>query len=209
MPHVSDEILRASGGPTIPQGLLESYKLGGAISDDLDDAEREFLIEASGLALLDELIADPEFGQPLEWTAGTGWVVEDGRAICNGLQPTPSLISTAFPIDFDGINRVEIVSQIALNGDFFFVLGTVRLQLFNTDAGTHRRFVDLTGQSGSPSIEAAGGATSRFESFSIRPLAGAAASNYQTNDMWFAYLRSLGYTGALPDMWLAFWAAQP
>lgn len=209
MPQIMDEILRATGGPTVPEGLLAWYKAGGAVSDDLDDAEREFLIEQGGLALLPEQMADPEFSQPLEWTAGTGWVVEDGRAICNGLQPTPSLIAAAVPQAFDGINRVEIISQIALDGDFFFVLGTIRLQLFNTDAGSHRRFVDLTGQSGSPSIEAAAGAASRFESFSIRQLASATTSNYQTNDMWDAYLRSLGYTGALPDMWLAYWSAQP
>lgn len=44
MSQINDAILSATGGPTVNDGLLAFYKLGGATSNDLQDAEREFLI---------------------------------------------------------------------------------------------------------------------------------------------------------------------
>lgn len=41
---INDEILRATGGPTINEGLLTWYQTNGALSDDLQDAELEFLV---------------------------------------------------------------------------------------------------------------------------------------------------------------------
>jgi hypothetical protein len=49
MTTLNDEILRATGGPTVNDGLLAYYQTNGATSDDLQDAEREFLIAAGAL----------------------------------------------------------------------------------------------------------------------------------------------------------------
>ena len=47
--HINDCILAATGGPTVNDGLLAWYKAGGATSDSINDAEREFLL-AQGVA---------------------------------------------------------------------------------------------------------------------------------------------------------------
>lgn len=47
--HINDHILAATGGPTVNDGLLAWYKARGATSNNLIDAEREFLL-ARGVA---------------------------------------------------------------------------------------------------------------------------------------------------------------
>lgn len=49
MSHINDCILIATGGLTVNDGLLTYYKSNGAVSDDMNDAEYEFLI-AQGVA---------------------------------------------------------------------------------------------------------------------------------------------------------------
>ncbi len=43
MSQINDDILSATGGPTVNEGLLSYYQTNGATSDDLQDAELEFL----------------------------------------------------------------------------------------------------------------------------------------------------------------------
>ena len=44
MGTVNDEILRATGGPTVPDGLRAWYLSHGASSGTLQDMERQFLL---------------------------------------------------------------------------------------------------------------------------------------------------------------------
>ena len=44
MSALQDAILAATGGPTVPDGLLSHYKTNGATAGALPDAEREFLL---------------------------------------------------------------------------------------------------------------------------------------------------------------------
>lgn len=209
MPHVSDEILRASGGPTIPQGLLESYQLGGAISDDLDDAERQFLLEMVRGTIGAEMLSDPNFSSSAGWNEGDGWLIFSNKAVIDGTNAAKSVISTS-SAPFTGLCLVSVTCITYTTGDFEIGIGAIRTGMWVTNKpGTTRQILDLSGITGAPLIEASPGAMAEFSEFSIKPIDGAITRNWQTNDMWFAYLRSLGYTGALPDMWLAFWAAQP
>ena len=43
MSQINDAILAATGGPTVNDGLVTYYQANGAVSDDLQDAELEFL----------------------------------------------------------------------------------------------------------------------------------------------------------------------
>lgn len=46
MTTINDAILAATGGPTVSDGLLAHYQAGGATSNNVIDAERQFLIAA-------------------------------------------------------------------------------------------------------------------------------------------------------------------
>lgn len=53
MSQLNDCILSATGGPTVNDGLLAYYKLNGATSNTLLDAEREFLLARVGAGVVD------------------------------------------------------------------------------------------------------------------------------------------------------------
>ena len=44
MTQINDAILLATGGPSIDDGLLSHYQAGGATSNNIIDAETQFLI---------------------------------------------------------------------------------------------------------------------------------------------------------------------
>lgn len=49
MAQINDAIRAATGNTTVNDGLLAFYKANGAVSNDLQDAEREFLIAVKPL----------------------------------------------------------------------------------------------------------------------------------------------------------------
>jgi hypothetical protein len=207
--HVTDEILRATGGPTVPEGLLAWYKAGGATSDDLDDAERQFLLEMVRGTIGAEMLGDPNFTSGASWNEGDGWLVFSNKAVIDGSNAAKSPISTS-SAPFAGLVLVSVTCITYFAGDFEIGIGAIRPGMWVTNKpGTTRQILDLSGITGAPLIEASIGAMAEFSEFSIKPIAGALTRNWQTNDMWDAYLKSLGYTGAFNDMWLAYWSAQP
>jgi len=208
--HVTDEILRATGGPDIPQGLLAWYKAGGAVANSLDEAEREFLFAKVRGSFGAEGLTDPNFSNTVYWTEGPGWLVGANKATIDGSNTATSRLSNQNGGPWNGTFLVRLGMTAYTTGEFQFGIGALRYGLWaQNKPGMSQAILTITGISGSPLIEASIGAIAELYEFSMRPITAFITTQWQTNDMWFAYLRSLGYTGAFNDMWLQYWAAQP
>lgn len=211
---LDDAILAATGGPTVTDGLLAYYKAGGATSNDLDDAERQWLLaNGAGFSVGPELVTDPSFTSTANWNEGIGWSVLAGSATIDGTNTSKSSVASTTSASLAGgtTYRIDVGISGYVQGEVQPGLGAFRAPFGFIGNGIHTDFYTPEGAgniTGAPLLDATPGAIMRIDFFSIfEVLSG--NTKMHIDDLWYYKLRVVeGLTGTLNDMKLAFWLPQ-
>lgn len=191
---LNDEILRATGGPTINDGLRSWF--GALPGGNLNDAERLWLLNA--IIAVNFAAGAPDIA--VGWTNNGNGTYTSQPGVGNTLEWVGVLPEIGEPyscnIVVTGMVAAGIV-DLSLSG----AVGTIR-----SANGDYTQILVPTGTDiivnkdvlfdGTVAIDVS------FQSF-------AAFDSGTINDLWMQYLGLLGYSGALNDRLLAYWAAQP
>jgi len=197
MSALNDEIKRATGGATVNEGLSSWFSRTNA--ENLGDAERRWLrtFFETEAEFVDCTLGTPGVG----WTANDadtatyiagGGSIEKLTGIASGMTSgkihsaalTISSYAGSGDIGFDAVGGIDDSLRASADG---VVSGT-----FISDGAA----INLFGRSTNSAV---------LDLVSVKSLDAPGS----INDLWYGYLRALGYTGSLNDMKLSYWSDQP
>jgi hypothetical protein len=204
MTTLNDEILRATGGPTINDGLSTYFARTPA--ESLQDAESRWLI-GQGAALKPywgpNFIDGGDFSNPDDWNPNDGWSVEGGKAISVG--GVAASISQGHTIK-TGVNyQLQFTVESIDSGTVRQRLGATAQGLDRTTPGTYKETI-VGGTNDIAQLQTLSDTVCVCDNFSVQEELFTYGS---LSDMWFTYLRGLGHTGALNDMLTQYWTSIP
>ena len=210
MPQINDAIRAALGPGELNELLLAFYKANGATSNDLQDAELQFLIAKAGFIIGAEQIVDGTFTNTVFWNEGVGWTVNNPGARIDGTNGSKSFIASTNSFAPAGLDYlIEVAIGGYISGELQLGLGALRGSFIPKSNGNHQFIANLGGVVGSPLLEASIGAMMSVERLSVRSVTGGTELS-KIQDMWEYYLRVVkGFSGALDDMRYTYWTAGP
>ena len=199
MAALHDEIKRATGGATVNEGLSSWFTR--TASETLQDAERRWLKAILGITAVDfTTYIDQAAAVADGWVLGTGWTFDAVNDEFDKAAGTASTLSRVMGDASGAKYDVTVVIANVTAGSVTVSLGNgVSTSIIANGTYTFELASDASGFVLAADAAFAGSITS----VSI------AASSSTNQDLWYAYLRSLTYTGSLNDMMLTYWKAQP
>ncbi len=199
MAALHDEIRRATGGPHIQDGL--STWFSRTATESLQDAERRWLKAILGITAVDfTTYVDQAAAVADGWVLGTGWTFDAVNDEFDKAAGTAADLSRVMGDVSDTNYDVTVVIANVTAGSVTISLGNGVSSAITTD-GTYT--FELASDASGFVLAADAAFAGSISSVDI------AASSSTNQDLWYAYLRSLTYTGSLPDMMLTYWKAQP
>ena len=217
--HINDAINAAIADVAgdqnaLPEKLLRYYLANGAVSLDRDDAEYEFLVAQGAIAVPGiELVSDPYFQAPADWTPGLGWSVSGGAAHVDGTQISASALVNINTIPGAGsgesILQIRSITPGSAGGGVVVGSGVTAFTPVYDTPGLHRDYAISFGV-GDIRIVASPGTIASLRQVSLRGSGTGSTRLKQINDGWEAYLRLIkGYSGTLDDMLYQYWTVGP